>query len=246
MRYPQQLFSTLADKVEARNYIARVVGEKYLVPALLVCERVTPDIFERLPVSFVMKANHSAGQVKIVTNKSTENLAELSALANAWLCSDFSETANEKHYRDIKPKIIFEQALLSGGQPPADYKFNVFNPKDGSEPYIFIQHIQDRLGKTTQNLYLEDWSPAPFARSGQTAGSEKTERPAALAEMIDVAKRISAPFGYLRVDFYLHDGHIYIGELTLTPAGGNYSFSPPEWDELLGEKFGWPENLHDT
>ncbi len=243
MRFPQPIFSIIADKIEVRCYIDKAVGKKYLVPALLVCDKVHVDIFDRLPESFVMKANHSAGQVRIVTQKSCEDLGELSALANSWLESDFSKTAKENHYKKIKPKIIFEQALLSNGQPPADYKFNVFNPKDGSAPYIFIQHIQDRLGETTQDLYLEDWSPAPFARRGQRSSGERVSRPAELDEMLLVAKKVSEPFGYLRVDFYLHEGRIYIGELTLTPAGGNYTFAPSEWDEVLGEKFGWPEAI---
>ncbi|WP_165493830.1 ATP-grasp fold amidoligase family protein [Azotobacter chroococcum] len=45
--------------------------------------------------------------------------------------------------------------------------------------------------------------------------------------MLDIAKRLAAPFGYLRVDFYLYDEKIYIGELTITPAGGGYRLSPP-------------------
>ncbi|MFB8828542.1 ATP-grasp fold amidoligase family protein [Azotobacter sp. CWF10] len=60
--------------------------------------------------------------------------------------------------------------------------------------------------------------------------------------MLDIAKRLSAPFGYLRVDCYRHDGKIYVGELTITPAAGAYRFLPPEWDLILGSKFGWPED----
>lgn len=243
MRYPHPVFSRLADKAEVRRYLAATVGEQYLVPIYSICEDVTPETFDRLPATFVMKANHSAGQVKIITCKEEENPKALARLAKSWLESDFSSRYREKHYKFIKPKILFEKALLSDGRPPDDYKFNVFNPGDSNDPYIFIQHIHERLLSPTQEIYLEDWSLAPFRRRGKNSSAEPTPKPPLLGEMLRIAKELAASFGYLRVDFYLHQGQLYIGELTLTPAAGFYTFDPAEWDELLGRKFGWPEPI---
>lgn len=246
MRYPLPVFSTLADKVLVRDHIAKIVGEEYLVPAFFSCKIIESSDFDRLPNAFVMKANHSAGQVKIITDKRKECIKELTDLANNWLRSNFASTAREKHYGHIEPQIIFEHALLTNGCPPADYKFNVFNEGKNSEPYIFIQYMQDRFGAITQNLFLEDWSPAPFERSGQKSSNAKIEKPEALNEMLRVAKKLSDKFGYMRVDFYLHDGKVYIGELTLTPAAGSYTFNPSEYNTILGKKFSWPELIaHD-
>lgn len=64
-----------------------------------------------------------------------------------------------------------------------------------------------------------------------------------LGEMLRIAKELVAPFGYLRVDFYQYQGKLYIGELTLTPGAGGYTFSPDQWDQWLGDKFGWPERV---
>jgi hypothetical protein len=241
MRYPCPLFSQLADKVAVRDYIARTAGPQYLVPSYFSCDKVTPETFEKLPETFVMKANHSAGQVKIVKHKREEDLQQLVALTNAWLTSDFPLRMREKHYRHIPPKIIFEQALLTDGQPPADYKFSVFNQTGGKKPYVFIQYMRNRFEKLVQDLYLEDWSPAPFKLRHQRTIGTLAPKPETLDEMLAIAKKLASPFGYLRVDFYLHDGKVYVGELTLTPGAGGYAFDPPDWDEILGEKFGWPE-----
>lgn len=242
MRYPLPVFSTLADKVLVREHIAEIVGEQYLVPAFFSCKTVSTSTFDDLPNTFVMKANHSAGQVKIIKDKRNEDLENLAQLANNWLRSDFSCAARERHYQRIEPQIIFEHALLTNGNPPADYKFNVFNDCKASAPYIFIQYMQDRFGSITQNLFLEDWTPAPFTRAGQQQSSAIIEKPNALDEMLLVAKKLSQHFGYLRVDFYLHNDKVFIGELTITPAAGNYTFDPPEYNSLLGEKFSWPEH----
>lgn len=241
MRYPCAFFSELADKVAARDYIARTAGPQYVVPAYFSCQAVTLETFDRLPETFVMKANNSAGQVRIVKNKREENLQQLVALTNAWLASDFPLRMREKHYRHIPPKIIFEHALLTDGQPPADYKFSVFNRSRGEKPYVFIQYMRDRFENLVQDLYLEDWTPAPFKLSHQRTIGTLAPKPEALDEMLEIARKLAAPFGYLRVDFYLHDGKVYVGELTLTPGAGGYAFDPPGWDEILGDKFEWPE-----
>ena len=241
MRYPSPLFSRLADKVEVRSYIANTVGTQYLVPAHLITERVVPETFDELPESFVMKANHSFGQLRIVHDKYDEDPVELARLANAWMTSEFPIRMREKHYRYIRPRIIFEHALLTERRPPDDFKFTVFNPGPGQQPYIFIQHMQGRFEHLTQDLYLEDWCPAPFQLLHQKTSGRLAPRPDQLDEMLQIARRLAEPLGYMRVDLYLHQGRVYVGELTLTPGAGRYVFEPKEWDETLGTKFGWPE-----
>lgn len=241
MRYPAPNFSILADKVLVREHIKNIIGEQYLVPAFFSCKTVNTTTFSNLPNTFVMKANHSAGQVKIVIDKRNENLEDLAALANSWLRSDFSTVQREKHYKLIEPQIIFEHALLTNGNPPADYKFNIFNDNKNSKPYVFIQYMQDRFGDITQNLFLEDWTPAPFTRTGEKQSNTQIEKPKPLDEMLLIAKKLSKGLGYLRVDFYVHNDKVYIGELTLTPAAGNYTFTPSKYNNILGEKFSWPE-----
>ncbi|MCX7513948.1 ATP-grasp fold amidoligase family protein [Frateuria hangzhouensis] len=243
MRYPSPLFSQLADKVEVRRYIAGTVGTQFLVPAHLVAEHVTPETFDALPESFVMKANHSFSQLRIVQDKRDEDPVELARLANGWMTSQFSARMREKHYGFIRPRVIFEQALLTNGRPPADFKFNVFNPGAGQKPYIFIQHMQGRFEYLTQDLYEEDWRPAPFRLLNQKTSGRPAPRPVQLDEMLQIARKLAEPLGYMRVDLYLHQGRIYVGELTLTPGAGRYIFDPKGWDEILGAKFGWPEPL---
>jgi hypothetical protein len=241
MRHPRPFFTRLADKLAARSYIAERVGERYLVPLYHACERVCPETFERLPNTFVMKSNHSAGQVYVVHDKRQEDLVALAEMANGWLQGGVTVRKREKHYRAIPPRILFEKALLDNGNPPDDYKFNVFNPGGGRAPFVFIQYMRGRFVYLTQDLFLADWSPAPFKLRNQKCNGAPSPRPPQLEEMLKLATCLAEPLGYLRVDFYLHEGRIYIGELTLTPGAGYYVFAPGEWDLWLGQRFGWPE-----
>lgn len=244
MRYPSPIFSRLADKVAAREYIAEQVGPQYLVPAYFSCETVTSATFDALPSAFVMKTSNGFGQVKIVRDKSKEDLDQLARVANGWLASSTASMSREKHYLAIPPRIVFEKPLLNGEDAPADdYKFNVFNSSDRA-PFVFIQHMHGRFRDLEQQLYLEDWSPAPFRLELKLLreSARRAEKLESLPEMLFLAKRLAEPFGYLRIDFYLHEGRIYIGELTVTPGAGSYVFAPRVWDRLLGDRFGWPEN----
>ena len=147
----------------------------------------------------------------------------------------------EKHYRYIRPRVIFEHALLTDHRPPADFKFNMFNPGPGQKPFCFIQHMQGRFEHLTQDLYLEDWRPAPFQLRHQRSSGHLAPRPSQLDEMLQTARALAGPLGYMRVDLYLHQERVYVGELTLTPGAGRYVFDPKEWDDTLGARFGWPE-----
>ena len=47
--------------------------------------------------------------------------------------------------------------------------------------------------------------------------------------------------------YHVGPGEIYTTfaafHAAVTPAAGDYRFLPPEWDLILGSKFGWPERL---
>ena len=52
------------------------------------------------------------------------------------------------------------------------------------------------------------------------------EKPAQWDAMLNYATQLSAPFEFVRIDFYIGaDGHVYFSEYTFTPAGGSRVFS---------------------
>lgn len=243
MRYPSPEFSRLADKVLVRDYIRDTVGEAFNVPLYAAVPRATAEVFDALPDTFVMKSNNGCGSIRIVRDKATEDIQALMDLANTWLENDFSSFNGERHYRAIAPQILFEKALLINNRSAADYKVHVFNPADG-DAFCFLQIVDDRFGQPTQNLYSSDWLATGF-RLGQSLPPSSdpgiTLCPAELQQMLDAAKRLAKPFGYCRVDFYVHGGGLYVGELTFTPGAGKFVFYPSQWDWTLGAMFRWPE-----
>lgn len=52
--------------------------------------------------------------------------------------------------------------------------------------------------------------------------------------MKEIASKLSSGFPFLRVDFYETDNSVYIGEMTLYPAGGLGRFTNDDIDKMLG------------
>lgn len=239
---PRPIFSLMADKYAVREYIRSAVGEEYLVPLIFHGPELTDVEFNKLPKRFVMKANHSAGDVLLVTDKDKYDCASLNKISRQWLERDFSIRAREKHYASINRKIIIEEMLGDGVNPPDDYKVNIFRSPEGEEPFVFIQHMWGRGGDLSQVLYDKNWNVLPFQRMSELP-DVKPPAPGNITEMLDVATALLNNLSYLRVDFYSIDGKLYVGELTITPGAGNYTFTDKSADIFLGERYQWPESM---
>jgi hypothetical protein len=239
---PDPWLTELTDKLTVRDYVARKLGESYLIPLLAAPESFTKEVFDALPDSFVMKANHGSSYVKVVWNKSATSFEALHELANHWLALDFYKIGREKHYRPIKPRIFFEQLLVDkNGKVPPDYKLQCFGAKSG-RLVIYILVISDRFGADTRgDLYDVDWNHLDVALGEYRPSANPPARPENLDAIVDAAVKLSADFDYVRVDLYSPHNHIYFGELTFTPGAGVLPFTPDtvdyEWGSLIPDAY---------
>jgi hypothetical protein len=62
----------------------------------------------------------------------------------------------------------------------------------------------------------------------------KDEKPIEFDNMKKLATIFCKPFKLVRVDFYLLDGQIYLGEMTFTPGNARIKFKNPLHDIVLG------------
>ncbi|WP_368621239.1 ATP-grasp fold amidoligase family protein [Paraburkholderia sp. BR13444] len=235
---PDSRYSALTDKLTVRDYVREKIGEKYLIPIISAPSDFTQNIFDMLPNSFVMKANHGNNFVEIVRDKSQQSFEHLQLLASQWLSTNFYKNARERHYRGIQPRIYFENLLLDEhGMIPADYKVHCFANGSG-RPVMFIFVISDRFGSNTRgDTYDAQWNRidlefAPYVRSTRPA-----PRPNNLELLLDTAAHLSEGFDYVRVDLYSPSDRVFFGELTFTPGAGVSPMLPDrvdyEWGRLL-------------
>jgi hypothetical protein len=239
---PDPWFVELTDKLTVRSYVAKKIGEERVIPLLAAPENFTKEVFDALPNSFVMKANHGSSYVKVVKDKSATSFAALQQLANHWLTLDFYKIAREKHYRKIKPTIFFEEMLKDEtGNVPADFKLHCFNGRSG-KPIIYLLVISDRFGAHTRgDVYDVNWNHLDIAIGDYKPSPTPAPRPENLDDILDAATKLCADFDYVRVDLYAPQNKVFFGELTFTPGAGVLPFTPDridyEWGKLVPDAF---------
>ena len=241
--YHNPLLTKCADKVEVRDYIKDIVGEKYLVPFLGVYNNPKEIEFEKMPNQFIIKTNWGCKQNILCKDKSSFNKKNVVNKITEWIKpkNNFYYTYYEWQYKDIKPKIVCEKLLLGkDGKIVRNYKFFCFN---GKFKYLMIP-IRYKKNRVIFNFYDRALNLQPF-----TYGKELNNPDIKLDinnydEMIRVAEKLAQPFPLIRVDMYEDgDNNVYIGELTFTPNNGTYPFNPVEWDYKLGELLELPEKF---
>jgi hypothetical protein len=236
---PDMRWVPLTDKLAVREYVRKKIGDAHLVPLIAAPETFTREVFDALPTSFVMKANHGCAFVEVVRDKSRTSFEELSGLAATWLSVDYYRVSRERHYRFIPPRIYFEQLLVDGeGRIPADLKIHVFGGHpDG--PRIHSQIIADRFSDARSDIYDEHWRRLEVKAGHYTLSETSIPRPENWDEVERIAARLAEGFDYVRVDLYSLGDKVYFGELTFTPGAGRTRFVPFSheyyWGRMLKE-----------
>lgn len=228
----KDIYTQLADKYSVREYVKEKIGEEYLIKLLGVYERAEDIEYDKLPNKFVLKCNHDSGSVIICKDKLTFNKKEANKKLNFFLKRNFYYMTREWHYKNIKPLIICEEYLEETGEAVDDYKVYIFNQKN-KKSLSFIQIEEDRFGDHRRGIYTENWELLPVKRTLEYP--KRGIKPKNLELMIDLSKKLTENFEFVRVDFYECNGKLYFGELTFTPAGGIGKFVPNEWDYKLGK-----------
>lgn len=222
----------MADKYLMRDYIAKTIGEEYLIPLLGVWDDPEQIDFEKLPEKFVLKCNHNSGMgMCICKDKAKLDIDKVKEELRKGLKQDYYLTAREWPYKDIPRKIVAESFLTDeSGVELKDYKIFCFNGRAEYVEVDFNRHIQHKL-----NPYDFDWTPLNFCDESKNDYSANIPKPERLEDMRRIAEQLSADCPFLRVDFYSVYDRIYIGELTFYPGSGYIQFEPKSTDLKYGE-----------
>lgn len=235
-------YTMMVDKYLVRDYIARQLGEEYLIPLLGVWEDPDEIDFDALPNQFVLKCNHNSGLgMCICKDKSKLDIPKVKKELRKGLKQNYYLTGREWPYKDVPRKIICEQYMTDGGEGLADYKFYCF----GGKP-TYCQVITDRNTEEHIDFFDMDWEHLEFtglALPHKPFSNTPIPIPISFETMKQFAETLSKNIPFLRVDFYEVNGHLYFGELTFYPASGFGVFTPKDWNERIGDMLTLPKRL---
>lgn len=213
------LVKRLAHKVLVRDYVTSCGCGDYLIEQYGVWDRAEEIDFDSLPNQFVLKAALGCGGHVFCRDKGQlDRAAARETLKKAygnegWL--RYGEL-QYKPDRKVRQQVFAERMLdIPEGQFPEDFKFYCYGGEPVHMTYCFNRGRDGHADFTIMDM---NWQPRPDLSVGHY--DRLPEKPACFEEMVEIAKVLSKPFPFVRVDFYEEHGRPIFGELTFTPAGG--------------------------
>lgn len=239
--YSRQDMENITDKYLFKFYIKEKLGDGYTIPVYNAWTNV--DSLEKdwasLPEEFVLKANlQSDGRnIMVIHHKSKITFLKIKKKLKAWL--DVRNTlANSFDCNTYKgtPRILAEEYMANFEDQLYDYKFFCFN----GEPFC-VYVAQDHFGKDGSHIsfYDMEWNKMDVKYGNHIVGD--APKPKHYDEMVEIAKKLSVGFPFIRVDFFDTDDKLYVAELTFNPGGGVTKYHPESFNKKLGDLFKLPK-----
>lgn len=226
------LYTRMVDKYESKIYFAEKIGEQYIIPTIGVYDNFDDINFDQLPDKFVLKTTHDSGGVIICKDKKSFDVAEAQEKTSKWLKRNYFYSTREWPYKNVKPRLIVEEyldAMDSVGL--VEYKIFCFNGKPG----IVLVCKGNAHGNGRSNDFFDiEFNHLPI-KGTYPNSKDAIPKPKEYDELLNLASKLSVGIPQVRVDFYVADGKIYIGETTFYHDAGCCLFDPPEWDMKFGQ-----------
>lgn len=243
--YDNLVLNECVDKYRFKEYIKNQLGEGiYTIPIFGVWDNIGDLMrdWDSLPEELVLKSTvQSDGNfIKLIHHRSAVNKAALRKECKAWF-----KTKNTlinsycRAYYGLKPRIIAEKYEKEIGDQLYDYKVFCF----GGQPfcvYVAEDHFKDSVnGKDYPISFFDlDWNLMNVSYGEHAV--KQVHKPERFDEMIELSKKLSEDFPFVRVDFFQTSERLYIAEMTFYPGGGFVPYHPQEFDQQMGELFALP------
>lgn len=227
------IYTLMVDKYEVKEYVAKIIGKKFIIPTLGIYNKFDEIEFDELPNEFVIKCTHDSGGLIICKDKTKFDKTKAKKKISRCLKNDFYYSSREWPYKNVKKRIIVEKYMATENQKELiDYKFFCFN---GEPKFLYISEgLSDH---STAKISFADmnYKKTEFYRNDYTPFDELPPKPNNFENMKQLAKKLAQGIPFVRVDLYEIEGKIYFGELTFYPGSGYIPFNTKEWDIKLGK-----------
>ncbi len=212
-------YPKLVDKAEAKDYVAGIIGDEYIIPTLGVWNHPEDIDWDNLPDRFILKTTHGGGGSGVVICNDKSQFDKKMAIdkLNRSMKQDIYATLREWPYKDIPHRVIAEQLLEKDSQYDdiPDYKFYCFN---GIPKVVLI--ATNRFTDHNFNYYDMEFNKLNITSSAGRNAAIVFSKPSRFEEMKEIALKLSQGFAHIRVDLYYSNNKIYFGELTFYDSSG--------------------------
>jgi hypothetical protein len=205
-------FAPYVDKIEAKRLVKELGGDLVEVAPLVRVLSGPDDLCQSdLRSDVMIKASHGCGW-NINVTPATNLVWSINKL-RSW--NKVYEGHEEPHYKYIKPRFFIERKIN-----------DAYTGYSGNAVVFLIRCLHGEpfaigvRNGNKQNSYSVDWEPL------KPLEMPHVEKPPAFEKLLAVARKLSAPFEFVRVDLYIGaDNTIYFSEFTFTPSAGSMFYS---------------------
>ena len=250
------MLTIYADKVKVRDFVSERIGSKYLNALYGNFSNINELERNQFPRNFVCKATHGSGAVVIcwegaprgqeipdTTNAIDWNRyfihpddlvwGDLVKLTEKWMQQNYSwlfVNLPEWAYKDVEPRILFEEVLIFSENNPEDYRFYMVN---GVCKFITVDF--SKFSNNMRDLYSPELEKLDAYRYGVPKTDFVIPKPEFLLEMLRIANELSKDTDFLRVDLYGSAQGIKFGELTNYPGAGKGYIRPRQFSRSIAK-----------
>ncbi|WP_242966861.1 ATP-grasp fold amidoligase family protein [Desulfosporosinus sp. FKA] len=226
-------YITMVDKYAAKEYVANIIGDQYIIPTLGVWDSFDEIDFDSLPNQFALKCTHDSGSVLVCRDKSKLDRGSAKKKLSEALNRNGFLYGREWPYKEVKARIIVEKYMEEKPRKSLkDYKFYCFN---GKPKFLYLSEGLENHATAHISYVTLDWEKTPFVRTDYAPFETLPEKPSQFEKMKELAAIMAKGIPFSRIDFYEINKQVYFGEITFFPASGYAQFSPEEWDGKVGE-----------
>ena len=240
--YHNPVMSRCADKVLFKEYIKEKLGEGYTAKLYDVWEMPEEVNLRDIPEQCAVKSNCSSDgcNIKLITDKSKIDFDKAEKeIKTSWfdrLKLHTNSFAN--YYYEVQPKVYVEEYL----EEADDYDVLCFH---GEPKFVYVktEHFNNGVNREVGypvSFYTTDWQYID-TKYKELPTQKDIPKPAHLKEMLEISRKLSKEFPFVRVDFFENAGILYVAEFSFAPWAGLRAYEPEAMDYEMGK---WLDIVH--
>ena len=232
------LYTILVDKFEVKKWVAKCIGDEYIIPTFGVWDSIESVDWNSLPNQFVLKTTFGGGSdgVCICDNKCVLDKKAVTKKLKRSMRTDPYRRLREWPYKNVPRRLIAEQYLIDKSGDLADYKFYCF----GGEPKVLLL-ATNRYTSHNFDYFDMEFNKLPIVSAmGSNNLNLSITRPPCFDRMKEIACKLSKGLPHVRVDLYCCNGKVYFGEMTLYNSSGLDDMNSEEWNMRFGSWISLP------
>ena len=216
-------FVRVQDKLAVKDH-ARAILPEIGVPDTLWSgadlAQAPRDVLSR---AAVLKPNHDCGKVVFLPDPDL-SFADLEAVTRGWMQKRYGKRKGEWAYKWIVPRLMIEEKLENrDGAPLNEIKVYVC----GGKAVLTACYAERSSEAASVMIVLPDRS-INRAKIDSVVPQGRFEIDPAFDTAVRMAEALGRDFDFIRIDLFVVDGRVFVGEFTVYPRSGFHTFRDAE------------------